>query len=273
MPELPEVETIKNELSPHLIGRSISGINLLWEGVVRQPPVEEFCSRVIGKKLTGINRRGKYLIFSLSSGEKLIIHLRMTGSLLLKPASAEPDKYVRAILFLNDGMTLHFRDLRKFGKMWLEKDGSDIDRKLGPEPLEVRFTPQQLQELLRNRTAPIKALLIDQNLVAGIGNMYADEALFASRIHPLRHGGSLTPEEVKRLHSAIQQVLWSAIGNKGASTDTYFRPSGETGTAHFEFKVAHRLGGNFCDCGTPIERIPVRNRGTYFCPKCQPWKG
>jgi formamidopyrimidine-DNA glycosylase len=123
---------------------------------------------------------------------------------------------------------------------------------------------------LKNRTAPIKALLFDQSFVAGIGNMYADEALFAARIHPLRPGGSLSQDEIERLHSAIKQVLWSAIGNKGASVVNYYRPGGELGTAHFEFKVAHRGNMPCPSCGTPIQRIPVRNRGTYFCPKCQP---
>ncbi len=271
MPELPEVETIKNELLPHTVGHSITDVTLFWEGIVRQPSVAEFCSHIKGQKINGISRRGKYLIFSLSSGEKLVIHLRMTGSLLLKPASVEPDRFSRAILHLDQEIELHFRDPRKLGVMWLTEDVGNILPELGPEPLVESFTPQVLQKLLERRTAPIKALLIDQSLIAGIGNMYADEALFASRIHPLRAGGSLSSEEIERLHNAIQQVLWSAIGNKGASTDTYFRPGGETGTAHFEFKVAHRLGGNFCPvCGTAIERIPVRNRGTYFCPRCQP---
>ena len=122
-------------------------------------------------------------------------------------------------------------------------------------------------------TAPIKALLCDQHLIAGIGNMYADEALFAARIHPLRLGKSLSQGEVKRLHSAIQRILWAAIGNKGASVANSFRPDGTLGTAHFQFQVAHRLGGKFCSvCSTPIERIPIRNRGSYFCPKCQPQK-
>ena len=270
MPELPEVETVKNELLPYIVGHHITDITLFWEGIVHQPSAEEFRSRLIGQKITGITRRGKYLIFSLSRGEVLIIHLRMTGSLLLKSAPAEPDKFARAILHLDKDVQLQFRDPRKLGAMWLVEDKNNIVGKLGPEPLETGFTPQILQKLLTNRTAPIKALLLDQSFIAGIGNMYADEALFAARIHPLRPGGSLSPDEVKRLHNAIQQVLWSAIGNKGASTNTYFRPSGEKGTAHFEFKVAHRLSGDLCPvCGTPIERIVVRNRGTYFCPECQ----
>ncbi len=273
MPELPEVETIKNELQPHIVGHCVTGITLFWEGIVRQPSVEEFRSHLLGQKITGVARRGKYLILSLTSGEALVIHLKMTGSLLLKSASAEPDKYIRAIIYLDKEIGLYFRDPRKLGVMWLVEDTNSIIGKLGPEPLESSFTPQILAQRLTKRTAPIKALLCDQGFIAGVGNMYADEALFAARVHPLRSGGSLSRGEIKRLHSAIQQVLWSAIGNKGASVDTYFRPSGELGTAHSQFQVAHRLSGKFCPvCGTLIERVVVRNRGTYFCPKCQPEK-
>ena len=271
MPELPEVETVKNELLPHIIGYYITSITLFWDGIVRQPSAKEFRSHLIGQGITEITRRGKYLIFNLTGGETLIIHLRMTGSLLLKPASAEPDKFARAILHLDKETQLQFRDPRKLGVMWLVEDKNTVVGKLGPEPLEASFTPQLLAQRLNNRVAPIKALLLDQSFIAGIGNMYADEALFAARIYPLRPGGKLSQNEVKRLHSAIQQVLWSAIGNKGASTDTYLRPDGTLGTAHFQFQVAHRLSGDLCPvCGTPIERIVVRNRGTYFCPQCQP---
>ena len=270
MPELPEVETIKNELLPHVVGRSISGVTLFWEGIVRQPSVEEFCSRLIGQEITRVTRRGKYLILNLNSNEVLIIHLKMSGSLLLKPTSAEPDKYVRAIIHLDNGTTLHFRDPRKFGKMWLVKDKNTVVNKLGPEPLETGFTPQVLAQRLNNRTAPIKALLCDQTFIAGIGNMYADEALFSAKIHPLRLGGSLSHSEIERLHGAIKQVLQAAIGNKGASIVNYYRPGGELGTAHFEFKVAHQRGETCPVCSTPLKRITVRNRGTYFCPNCQP---
>jgi len=270
MPELPEVETIKNELLPHIVGYHIIGVTLFWDGIVRQPSVEEFCSRLVGQRITEVARRGKYLILGLTSNEVLIIHLKMTGSLVLQPVSAEPNKFTRAILYLDKETQLHFRDPRKLGRMWLVEDKNTIVGKLGPEPLEVSFTPQLLAQRLNNRTAPIKALLCDQTLIAGIGNMYADEALFAAKIHPLRLGKGLSQDEVERLHRAIQQVLWSAIGNKGASVDTYIRPGGELGTAHFQFQVAHCLSGRLCPvCGTPIERIVVRNRGTYFCPKCQ----
>jgi len=265
MPELPEVETIKNELSPYVIGRSVSGVSFFWEGIVRQPSRDEFCTCLIGQRITGVGRRGKYLIFSLSSGQALIIHLKMTGSLWLK----DPEKFVRAIVHLDDGTNIYFRDPRKFGIMWLVDDKNSVASKLGPEALGKGFAVKVLAEKLKKRTAPIKALLCDQSLVAGIGNMNADEALFLAKIHPVRAGGSLTEKEVKRLHKAIRQVLRAGINEKGASTDTYFRPSGEPGTAHSRFRVAHRRGESCPVCGTPLKRIVVRNRGSYFCPKCQ----
>jgi formamidopyrimidine-DNA glycosylase len=270
MPELPEVETVKNELLPHIIGKQITEVALIWPGTVRQPSPEEFRSRLIGQRITGITRRGKYLIFSLTGPEVLIVHLKMTGSLLLKPASAEPDKYTRAVIYLDGESALHFRDPRKFGVMRLTADADTITGKLGPEPLSADFTPQVLAKLLRKRTAPIKALLHDQNVIAGIGNMYADEALFTAGIHPLRTGGNLSDEEISRLHQAIVEVLRNGIKNMGASIVHYYRPGGETGFAHHHFRVAHRRGKTCPVCGTPIEWIKVRDRGTYFCPKCQP---
>lgn len=270
MPELPEVETIKIELSPHVIGRNIKGVTLLWEGIVRQPSVEEFCTRITGQKISALARRGKYLLVSLSRGDLLIVHLKMAGSLLVGRDSQEPPRFTRAIIHLDGGTSIFFRDPRKFGLMRLVKDKASVVGKLGPEPLEPGFTAGLLQKLLARRQAPIKALLCDQNFIAGIGNMYADEALFAARIHPLRTGASLSIEEAKRLHRAIRQVLKAGIGRKGASIQNYYRPDGTTGTAHFEFKVAHGRGKNCPVCGTPIERIVVRGRGTYFCPKCQP---
>ena len=272
MPELPEVETVKSELSPYVIGRCVTGVTLLWEGIVKEPSVKEFCSRLIGQRISDIARRGKYLIFSLSGGDSLIIHLKMTGSLIIGQDLSELPKFTRAIIHLDNGIHVFFRDPRKFGVIRLVKEKDRIIGKLGPEPLEADCTPQILAQRLAKRKAPIKALLCDQNLIAGIGSMYADEALFASRIHPLRSGESLSHEEVEHLHNAIRRILWAAIGNKGASVSTYFRPDGTKGTAHFEFKVAHRGGEPCANCGTTIERIVVRNRGTYFCPRCQPKK-
>ncbi len=272
MPELPEVETVKNEISPYIIGRDITGITLLWEGIVRQPTAGEFRSHLTGQRITDIARRGKYLLISLSSGNMLIIHLRMSGSLLIGQNSTEPPKYTRAIIHLDKGTVIFFRDPRKFGVMRLVQDKDSVVGKLGPEPLEAGFTPRVLAQLLAKRTAPIKALLCDQNLLAGVGNMYADEALFVSRIHPLRAGGSLSIEEIERLHQAIRQVLHSGIAHQGASIVNYLRPDGTKGTAHDEFNVAHGQGKNCPKCDTPIKRITVRGRGTYFCPNCQDGK-
>jgi formamidopyrimidine-DNA glycosylase len=270
MPELPEVETVKNELTPYIVGHSITGVTFLWEGVLKKPSAADFRSRLIGQKISGLSRRGKYLIIHLTGDDLLIIHLKMSGSLLVSRDCAEPPKYTRAIIHLDKNTNIFFRDPRKFGAMWLVKDSGSVTGKLGPEPLEADFTPQVLAQRLRNRKAPIKALLCDQSVIAGVGNMYADEALYAARIHPLRLGGSLSPDEIERLHHAIQQVLRAAIGKKGASVVNYYRPGGETGTAHFEFKVAHGQGKTCTVCGSTIQRITVRNRGTYFCPRCQP---
>jgi len=266
VPELPEVETIKNELLPHVLGRTIKSVDIYWDKMVRKPSVQEFRARVIDQKITGISRRGKYLFFHLSGGEVLVMHMKMTGSLLVNPLDG---KFTRAVLHLDKGVDLHFRDPRKFGVMWLDKDESVVAGKLGPEPLDDDFTPETLADILRHRTAPVKPVLLDQSIIAGIGNMYADEALFEARIHPLKPAGSLSWVEIKRLYNAIRLVLQKALRKKGASVRNYIRPDGEPGTAHDEFSVAHGVGKNCPKCSGAIKRIVVRGRGTYICPKCQ----
>lgn len=268
MPELPEVETIRRDLAPRIVGRSFVAVTLNWPKTVQIPSPEAFSRRIIGKRIKELDRRGKYLIFRLAAGEALILHFRMSGSLLLDP-QGEPGPYSRAIFFLDDGARLHFRDPRKLGRVWLVADESEVVGKLGPEPLEPGFTTDALAQRLAKRAAPTKAVLCDQSFLAGVGNMYADEALFAAGIHPLRRTNSLCAEEVVRLHWALCQVLEEAIGSHGASITDYQRPSGQPGAAQFVFKVAHR-GGQPCPvCATPIQRIPIRKRGTYFCPDCQ----
>ncbi len=269
MPELPEVETVKNEISPHIIGKHIKQVKLLWEGIVRQPTAAEFKSRVAGRKIKDIVRRGKYLLLHLNGADTLIIHMKMSGSLLLGKSGDEPPKYTRAVIEMEDGTAIFFRDPRKFGRMWLVEDIDTVVGKLGPEALGKEFTEKRLAALLAKRSIPIKALLCEQEAIAGIGNMYADEALFLAKIHPLRPASSLNPEEVARLYKAIREVLLAGIKNKGASIVNYYRPDGSKGTAHSEFRVAHRGGLACFVCGTPIQRIVVRGRGTYFCPKCQ----
>jgi len=268
MPELPEVETIKNELSPRVVGQRFTQVAILDTELVCGGSAEEVRRGLIGQKVESLERRGKYLIFQLSNGRSLIMHLRMTGVLLLNPRGV--DRYARAVFHLSNGHRLVFSDRRRLGLIWLADDADTVVGKLGPEPLDESFTPGILGQRLSRHHIPVKAALLDQCIVAGIGNMYADEALFATRIHPLRKADSLSPEEVQTLYQSIRRVLGAAIGSKGASVDTYVRPEGELGTAHFDFKVAHR-GGEPCPiCGSAIERVLVQNRGTYFCPGCQP---
>ena len=267
MPELPEVETIKNELSPHIIGQKFTSVTVYDARAVLQPSVEEFCQKVPGKKVKSIERRGKYLIFHLSSGQALIIHLRMSGALLLNPE--QQDKYARVAFQLDSGSQLVFTDRRRLGVIWLVDDERAIVGKLGPEPLSLEFTDETLANRLQKHRAPIKAVLLDQHIIAGIGNMYADEALFAARIHPLREANGLSAQEIRNLYESIRGVLCAAVSSKGASVDTYKRPDGELGTAQFNFSVAHRRGESCPTCGTPIQRLAIRNRGSYFCPQCQ----
>jgi len=269
MPELPEVETIRNELSPWVVGQSFTQVTILDTELVCGGSAEEVRRGLIGQKVESLERRGKYLIFHLSNGRSLIMHLRMTGVLLLNPRGV--DRYTRAVFHLSNGHRLVFSDLRRLGLIWLVDYASTVVGKLGPEPLDESFTAGILGQRLSRRHIPVKTALLDQCIVAGIGNMYADEALFAARIHPLRKADALSPEEVQTLHHCIRRVLGAAIGSKGASVDTYVRPEGELGTAHFDFKVAHK-GGEPCPvCGGTIERVPVQNRGTCFCPRCQPF--
>jgi len=267
MPELPEVETIKNELSPRVVAQSFTKVTIRDPKLVCGCSAKEVRRGLIGQKIESLERRGKYLIFHLSNGRSLIMHLRMTGSLLLNPK--EVGRYARAVFPLSNGHRLVFNDRRRLGVMWLVDDANTVVCKLGPEPLDKDFTAGALEERLSRHHIPVKAALLDQCIIAGIGNMYADEALFAARIHPLRKTDDLAPAEVRTLHSSIRRILRRAISSKGASVDTYVRPEGELGTAHFDFKVAHR-GGEPCPvCGSTIERVSVQNRGTYFCPKCQ----
>ena len=192
----------------------------------------------------------------------------MSGSLRLDD-DCYSDPYIRAVFDFDNGSKLYFRDPRKFGMIWLVADEEHVVGKLGPEPLDKGFTAKELRSILDSHSAPIKAILCDQTAIAGVGNMYADEALFDACIHPERKANSLSYDETKRLHSAISKVLKKAIDGGGASISDYRRPDGKSGEAQFVFNVAHQLRKKCPRCGTSIERIPIRKRGTYFCPKCQ----
>ena len=199
MPELPEVETIRRDLLPVLRGRAFTHVWVSPDAprLVQAPPPADFARLLPGRRVEDISRRGKFLVFHLSGGLYLLVHLRMTGALLHRPAGAPPDRYVRAVLSLDDGSELRFSDLRKFGALWLVPDPSTVLGRLGPEPLEGGLTPSLLRELTARRRAPIKSLLLDQRALAGLGNIYADEALFAARLHPQRPAGSLSDSEVE----------------------------------------------------------------------------
>lgn len=274
MPELPEVETIKNDLKPLIAGRTIVDVSVGDSTAIQKPSVAEFRKGVTGRKIVELGRRGKYLLLHLDNGSTLIAHMRMTGNLMALPSGAKlPEQLatarLRVIVKLDDGGALMFIDRRRMGRMWLVQDEKEVVGKLGPEPLTGEFTVAALSLILKKRKAPVKAVLCDQEAIAGVGNMYADEALFESGIHPVTPADELTPAKVRRLHSAIRRILAQAIENKGASVDTYFRPGGDRGVAHYQFKVAHRFGEPCPGCGGKVERIRIRGRGTYFCSKCQ----
>jgi formamidopyrimidine-DNA glycosylase len=275
MPELPEVETYVRELEPELTGRTITAARVFWPRTIAEPLSEEFPARIAGLGFDSFDRRGKYMLLGMSDGSTLIVHLRMTGKLLILPSDTEPNKHTHVVIELDNGQTLHYNDPRKFGRIWLVPDRTTVLAKLGPEPLAEAFLVDDFTARLAGRSAPVKALLLDQRLVAGVGNIYADEALFHAHIHPARAGGSLSPDEITRLHSAIRQVLSAGIARRGSTLgdsnlQNYLRPGGLPGDFQNEFFVFRRTGKPCLVCGTPIERIVIAQRSTHFCPVCQP---
>lgn len=266
MPELPEVETIRTELLPWVLEKQFVEINVLDSKLIQALPAGGLWG-LVGQSVQGLDRRGKYLIFRLSNMQSLIVHLRMTGRLLVAPGEA--DKYIRASFLFEGGTKLVFSDIRRLGVIYLVDDAESVVGRLGVEPLSDSFTAELLFKLMRKHHIPVKVALLDQSIIAGIGNMYADEALFAAQVHPLVLTDELSVQQVQNLHYSIGSVLSSAIKSKGASIDTYVRPAGELGIAQIQFKVAHRKGEPCSVCGTPIQRIMLRGRGSYFCPCCQ----
>jgi formamidopyrimidine-DNA glycosylase len=279
MPELPEVETYVRELEPLLAGRQVLDAEVRWARTIAAPTPEEFVGRIRGQRFATFGRRAKYMLLGLAQdgvpADTLIVHLRMTGQLHTHDASVPPDAHTHVLLDLDDGRRLHYQDTRKFGRMWLTADPQAVLRKLGPEPLGDTFRSEELARKLAGRKAAIKALLLDQTLAAGVGNIYADEALFRAGLHPLRTGGSLTPAEIERLRAAVAQVLTEGIAAAGSSLggsnlQNYARPGGETGGFQDEHRVFRRTGQPCRTCSAPIERIVVGQRSTHFCPHCQP---
>jgi formamidopyrimidine-DNA glycosylase len=267
MPELPEVETIRAQLAPRLEGRTLSRVEILDPRLTRPYDLFEVAEELEGDRVLAVERRGKYLVFRLESGLSLLVHLRMTGSFGFLPTSHE-----RAVLELDDGSRIAFRDVRRFGT-WLVLEDADalgyLSGKNGPEPLGPAFTTRWLAASLARRRAPVKAVLLDQRVVAGLGNIYADEALWRARLNPLRPANEVTPAEVRRLQRAIRAALDAGIERQGSTLSDYRTPDGAAGSMQDEFRVYGREGKPCPRCRTPIEKTRVGGRGTWFCPRCQ----
>lgn len=274
MPELPEVETIRRQLAERIEGRGIRSARIddpLLVAPFEPADVEE---RLAGRRIGGIGRRGKYLLVELDGGEALALHLRMTGQLLWSQGAPNPPTpYARAALEMDDGGIVTFSDVRRFGRAWFVPAGKEGERawggRTGVDAMSPRFTARSLAASLDGRRAPVKAVILDQRLVAGVGNIYADEALFQARVHPRRAGGSLSAPEVRRLHRAVRDRLRVGISVGGASFDRYRDVNGGRGGMQDLFRV-HRREGEPCPrCRAIVRKGVVAQRGTYWCPRCQ----
>jgi formamidopyrimidine-DNA glycosylase len=272
VPELPEVETVRRQLAPVLEGRRLDRVEIRDDRLTRPVDPTAVAASLAGERVARVERRGKYLIVRFESDRALLVHLRMTGGLTHVTDGAVDDPYVRAVVSLDDGSDVVYRDVRRFGT-WIVTEVEHLlpylSDRLGEEPLERGFTPSAFARQLAGRRAPVKAALLDQRTVAGVGNIYADEALWRARIHPLRPAGELDPAEIRRLRDAVRAVLEAGIERQGATLRDYRQPSGEQGRMQHEFRVYGR-DGEPCDrCGTPIDKIRVAGRGTWYCPQCQ----
>jgi formamidopyrimidine-DNA glycosylase len=273
MPELPEVETIRLALEPHLVGRRLKHVEIRDSRLVRPFEPEAVSAELEDELIVALERRGKYLIVRFESGRALLIHLRMTGSLRhAAPGLLADDPHRRAVVRLDDGSYVAYRYVRRFGT-WHLLEPQEVDpylaQRLGREPLERTFTSRRLGERLAGRRAPVKAALLDQKTVAGLGNIYVDEALWRARIHPLRQAGTIGTDELTRLTRAIKDALKAGIARKGASLRDYSTPDGRRGRMQEEFRVYGREGEPCPRCGTPIDKIRAGGRGTWYCPNCQ----
>jgi formamidopyrimidine-DNA glycosylase len=271
MPELPEVETIRRQLEPELVGRRIEAVEVLDARLTR-PEVPQTVERACaGRRIEAAERRGKYLMLRLEGGRWLVMHLRMTGNIVL--GEPGPDvRYLRAVIRLAGGDSVLFTDARRFGTA-VVLDDDDLEEymasRAGIEPLSERLTAAEIGALAEGRRAPLKSFLLVQSGIAGIGNIYADEALWRAELHPLSPAGSMRPDHWERLRAGIVETLEAGLANGGASIDDYRDARGEEGTMQDEFLVHTREGLPCPRCGTEIRRIVVGGRSTYFCPGCQ----
>lgn len=271
MPELPEVETVIRGLRQPLTGRTIQGMWQDWPRAFQKITPDEFNARASGQQFRALRRRGKYIVCELDH-DLLVIHLKMSGRLYVAPNDEQhdADRWVHFWLQLDNDTQLRFSDSRKFGRISLTPDLATVIGKMGPEPLEEDFTVEVLKKCLEGRSRIIKPLLLDQSVVAGIGNIYADEALHLARIHPMRRADDLNHNELDRLYDAIREVLNKGIDHEGASINWYRKPDGTRGESQDYFTVYDREGEPCPDCGAAVVKIRLAQRGTHFCPNCQP---
>jgi len=274
MPELPEVQTIVSDLKAAGIqGAVITGARVYWSRTIAEPSAGTFCRRVKGQEISAIRRRGKFIVFDFKNGDHLLIHLRMSGRLHWLERELSRQTHEHVVLSFENGKQLRFHDTRKFGRMYLTSDTDKILGRLGPEPLSAGFTRRILAERLSRRQRLLKPLLLDQTFIAGLGNIYVDEALWESRIHPCRVAASLSQDEIQALHRAIPRVLKRGLKNLGTSLGTgkanFYSIAKHQGRNRDELKVFRRTRQPCPRCQTKIQRIIVGQRSTHICPKCQ----
>ncbi len=290
MPELPEVETIVADLRPHLVGRTITRCELAFPTIVRFPEPEEFIDAVAGMRIESVGRRGKYIVVRLGpardspsgvsrhlpmNGEDilLVVHLGMTGQLRLVDAVAPLESHTHAVFFLDEGRELRYRDPRRFGRLLLGTEEALLASKkmprLGPEPIDPEFAADELYRRLRKRRTALKAVLLDQGAIAGVGNIYADESLHKARLRPDRVAGTISKKSAQRLHESLRESLQTAIANRGSSVDTYRDAWGEVGGQQEKLLVYGRAGEPCFTCGRPLSAIRIAGRTTVFCRRCQ----
>lgn len=272
MPELPEVETVRRLLEKKIIGKSIKDIKINFPKIIANLSFQKFIGRVRERKILFLSRRGKFLIFHLSGGKILISHLRMTGQwLVVKPAA--DSKFIHLVFYLSNGHKLVYSDIRKFGRIWLI-DKKELPKfkpllKLGPEPMSAEFSLADFRKRLRKYKTRIKTVLLNQELVAGLGNIYADEVLFLAGVRPTRKANNLTRTEISKIYEAIKDIIPLAIRHKGTTVVNYTTPDGGSGGFQEKLKVYGRKGQECPRCGREIRRIVLGGRGTHYCPKCQ----
>jgi formamidopyrimidine-DNA glycosylase len=274
MPELPEVESVRRQLEPALVGRRLERVRIDDPRLVRPYEPAEVAAELEGERVAALERRGKYLVVRFASGRVLLIHLRMTGSLLHAPSgSLRDDPHRRAVVTLEDGSDVAYRDVRRFGT-WLLLEPGEVDpylgARVGDEPLDTLFTAARLGERLAGRRTSLKAALLDQRTLAGMGNIYADEALWRARLNPLRPAAGLDRSELRRLHRGIRAALEHGLARQGSTLRDYRLPDGSAGSMQDEFRVYGRRDEPCDRCGTLIARTHVAGRTTWYCPTCQP---